>query len=660
MKMKFRVSTFFLSIACSFIFFIIALVTLKDYGTSWDETLHFSRGQVYLNYFLTGKKEYDQTNPRKSFYQLDYQSGDFFFNDVGHPPLNGIFAALFNRIFYQKLNLFSDIHSYHLFNILVSSFLVFVVVFFAAETLGIFSAIIVFLALTTYPLFFAESHFNVKDPAETFFYTATMFSVYLAFKYKRYKLVLLSGLFFGFGMGIKFNILFLPIIFLIYLTLEYRSRFFSFFKDKKFCISIITAFTIAVTIFFISWPLLWNNIPNGLFDVFKYYEHIGTGTNYQPKEYYFLGFNLFPLLWIVFTTPPVVLVLTLVGLISSLFVRKDFLLLWCLWFIIPILRVSFPSASIYGGSRQIMEFLPAMCLLSAMGGWQIVHLIKRSCLKKIAQFILTCLFIWPIFILVKMHPNQNVYFNSIIGGLSGAKKVNFPSSGNSYGNAYLQGINWINKNAPLGSKVALIQGTETNTPIILFRDDIKLRNAYWSGLGREGEYLMDLTFNDTGKAFYYTWEYVDKFLEPVHEVRVDGVPILKIWKNDLGHTKTEYRDLSENRFRGKVDLSSVDNKLIITLAKAVNILQVKLNFNPEKKCQLLSQTVLDTSLDGINWQRGQDVLPFPQLHNKTNLNGNSLTVYFALREARFIRFLFNSKDSCGLENPEPVIYVKEE
>ena len=52
---------------------------------------------------------------------------------------------------------------------------------------------------------------------------------------------------------------------------------------------------------------------------------------------------------------------------------------------------------------------------------------------------------------------------------------------------------------------------------------------------------MELTFNDSGKDFFYVWEYTNKFLIPLYEVKIDGVSILKIWKNDLEHTKKEYR-----------------------------------------------------------------------------------------------------------------------
>src|SRR3989344_8875681 len=136
------------SLICSFIFFIATFLTLSDYGISWDETLHFQRGQSYLYYFLTGKTDYNSlanpnlqgTNgdprkinePRRSFYQVGYHDGNFWLkNDVGHPPLNDISAAFLNYIFFQKLGILDDISAHHIFNILTSSLLVFIVVYFA-------------------------------------------------------------------------------------------------------------------------------------------------------------------------------------------------------------------------------------------------------------------------------------------------------------------------------------------------------------------------------------------------------------------------------------------------------------------------------------------------------------------------------------------------
>ena len=37
---------------------VIAFATIGHYGVSFDEPPHFRRGQAYLHFFLTGKKDY--------------------------------------------------------------------------------------------------------------------------------------------------------------------------------------------------------------------------------------------------------------------------------------------------------------------------------------------------------------------------------------------------------------------------------------------------------------------------------------------------------------------------------------------------------------------------------------------------------------------------
>lgn len=545
----------------STVFFIFAFVTLKDYGISWDETIHFRRGSAYVHLFLTGNETYEDLptinlqgsggkpeniqEPRRSFYQNDFHNARYWeTHDVGHPPLSDELAALFNVIFFQKLGVLDDITSFHLYNILTASLIVFIVVYFMSTMFGKFAAVISFLALVTYPLFWSESHFNMKDVSQAAFFTGFIFSFYKSLTSSK-KWLFLSSIFFALALGTKFNILFMPFIIIPYLLLKFKEKALKLSKD--YVLALICLPFAVLIIFFGSWPFLWQN-PLNIFKIFDYYRQIGTGVNYQSEQFYWLGFNTFPLQWIIFTTPPLVLILLVVGLFSCWQNRHKFhsvTILWLLWFLVPIFRVSLPGVSIYGGVRQIFEFIPALALITGVGAYQIVAWIKKTQLKKLAMILIVLMFLWPIQTLISLHPNENVYFNSFIGGLSGAKEKNFPSWGNSFGNAYLQGIKWINANAPEGAKLSLIQGTPANAPAILLRQDIQYiysdtnKRSYFSGEAKQGEYLMELTYNDTYKPDSESWRYVEKYLVPVYEVQVDGVPILKIWKNDLEHTRQE-------------------------------------------------------------------------------------------------------------------------
>ncbi len=667
----------FLPLLLTAIYFLAALFTLKDYGISWDETIHFSRGQAFLYYFLTGKTNYQDLakvnlqgtlgkpenvpTPRRSYYQLDSESldGDFYIKVVAHPPLNDNLAALSNYIFYQKLGIMDDIASHHLFNITTGALLVFIVVFFAQETLGAFSAIISFLALCTYPLFWAESHFNIKDFPEAAFFAGFIWAFYNSLKGFSVKWLALSILFFGFALGTKFNVFFAIPVILVFMLLKYGKNLFRFIfsAPKRYLLLLFLAPLISLGILTLSWPLLWHNWLDNFIKVIGYYRGVGTLVNYQPPSFYIFGFNTFPILWILFTTPPATLILFFVGTISVFLKRKEkglVLILWFLWFLIPIIRVTVPGSSIYGGIRQVSEYLPAMVLLSGLGANQIAKRFKRS---RVVMALLVLVFIWPVIVLFKLHPNENVYFNSLIGGLKGASEKNFPSWGNSFGNAYLQGIKWLNQNVAYGAKLSLIQGVYLNAPPILIRKDIDFRPETWSGLKRGGEYLMELTFNDTARESNYVWEYVDKFLIPVYEVKVEGIPILKIWKNDIKYTNENFL-FKEKMYQGNLKVGLSDRIISMDFGEEALISHVELDFTGIIGCSLSGN--VDTSIDGENWVREKDGFPQLQIGQRSGVIGNTVTYYFAARKARQIRFWFDESNLCQFKKPQVKVYLLEQ
>lgn len=674
-----NIKPFYFSLFVALIFFVICFITIRDYGVSWDEAIHFRRGQAYLHYYLTGRSDYSslpsynlqgtngdpekQPYPKRSFYQNDYHNGEFFFkDDAGHPPLGDILAATLNYVFFQKLGLLSDIDSFHLFNILTSSLLVFCVAYFAATTFGIFVGLIAILSLISYPLFFAESHFNIKDPAQAAFFSLTILCIYKFLELKKY--IFMLGAFLGltFSLGIKFNIIFLPFIVIPFAYLNFK-RLKTELRKKKFYTYLTVGVVMSLIIFIAFWPYLWANPISNLYSVLKYYKEIGSGFNYQPSNFYILGFNFFPPLWILYTTPPVVLLLMFIGVISAYINRNKYhyvTILWLLWFFIPVVRASLPGFSIYGGIRQIMEFLPAMSLLVGLGAFQLIKITEKNIpkYKGIVLIALILIFFYPIFVIIKMHPYQNIYFNQLIGGLSGAKQVNFPSWGNSLGSPYLQGIEWLNKNVERKAKVALIQGTPANAPLIFFREDINFDNSNWSGINKDGEYLMDLIFNDTGKSFHYAWEYVDKFLVPVYEVKVDNVAILKIWKNDSLHTGKQYL-LKEEDLTEKLEKEVLGKAVIINLKKTYLLSRLKMSF-PLNNCEQIKNSYIETSIDNNNWVREKDEIPFRQVGYEFNLKDNNLTYFFPGTRAQYIRFVVDSESSCGLNSLKDTVTILKE
>lgn len=656
--------------ACIFIFaavfFIISFLTLRDYGINWDEPVHFMRGQAYLNFFLTGQTRYpdDLGNRPSQFQNRSYSTEYLLKEDSGHPPANGILAALSNFIFYQKLNILGDIDSYHLFNILSGTLLVLVVGLFAYEGLGLFAALIASLSLAMYPLFFSETHFNIKDPSEAAFFGLTIYAFYKAVNGWNWKWLLTSSIGFGLGLSTKFNMLFLPLIVMPYFMFKILIIDRAKIKlNKKFILTLLIAPFIVLAIFIGTWPYLWGDPLNNFLKILDYYKVIGTGFNHQAALFYLpFGFNSYPILWIIYTTPPYILFLVSFGIIASLFNLKKsggVMVLWLLWLFVPIMRVTLPGASIYGGVRQIMEYIPALALLSGLGA----EFFRGFVLKKVPAMNKTLLsiiffigFFHILLVLAKIHPNENVYFNEFIGGLGGAREKNIPSWGNSYGNAYLQGIKWMNSNSKENSKLALVQGTGQNIVRTALRRDINFNNTNWSGINRNGEYLMELTYQGSELAYPYVWDYLNKFLDPVFEVKVDGVPILKLWKNDFEHTKVEYRK-KEIKYEGGLKVSRDENILNIDLESRENITRLILQYERIGDCKIPKGVIEVADEEGVLKQE-PEAFPIEQVTEK-NREPDTIYFYFPGRELKSLRIADESLESCLFNNPKVGLMVLE-
>lgn len=678
MDRSFPKSRLFSILVTPILFFLIASLTLPSYGISWDEPIHFYRGQAYLNYMLTGEVRFRE-NETFSYYQNNNLPAEYWLKkDDGHPPLNGILASVFNLIFYQKLGIIGDIESYHLFNIVVSTILVAIVVLFAYETYGVFASIIAGLSVASYPLFFSEAHFNIKDPSEAAFFTLTIWSFWKSLERGSWKWLLASIIGFSFALGTKFNILFLPFIIVPYLFIRYKfyiGRGWNSLRKalckipKKFIFVLLASPLLVIAIFFGSWPFLLEDPLSNLLFTIRWYQDIGTG---MATYGYFLdnGLNLYAPIWILFTTPPWILFLGIIGFIAAIKKRREHNwapLLWLIWFIVPIARVVVPNTTIYGGVRQIMEFLPAMALLVGLGGISIAQWLNSYIAKlknsfshlviKLLPFLIMLGFIPHLLVMAKLHPNQNVYFNFLIGGLSGAKEKNVPYWGNSFGNAYWQAIEWLNNNSPPGSKLALIQGTTLNIPRIQLRDDLRFSNSYWSGIYRDGEYLIELTYND--KKFYpYAWEYVEKFLEPVYEVKVNGVAIAKVWKNDLSNTKSEFKK-NEVIFKDPLVKHTGDRKVVLDIGRSVFLTRAIILY-PEEDCHKIEAEV-STSTNSLDWFYEKETIPTEQITYREKESSRFEPFFFPGREVRFIKFETRDSNSCLLvDKTDFKLYVLED
>lgn len=685
-------------------FLIVAVLTIKDYGLNTDEPFHFNRGQDYFHFFLTGRKDFEDLKPYprlgddscKTGYsekctsptfpddvgpfknvnftyedaiKIKYKSGQwgstrsYFesdglnFNEVvkeenGHPPFGGTVASLFNFVFYQKLGILGDIESYHLAEIAISAVGIAAVSVFCYLNFGLFTAAVASSVIALSPLFFAEAHFNIKDPIECAFLGMTIILFYFGVVKRRWSLIVGSAVVTGLALETKFNALFLPFIVVPWLIFE----IVNFVKKKEkinknitlLIVSLVIYPFITLAVFYILWPYLWPNPLVNVQSTIGFYKTIGTGTPGELSRFIFKKFDFFAPVWILLTTPLITLFLSAAGVLASaveyLKTRKTVYILLSLWLIVPIARVVFPGSAIYGGVRQIMEFIFPLAIFAGLGA---AKLLKRG--RIFFFLIIVALLSYPI---IKYHPNENVYFNEIAGGLSGAKQAHIPYWGNTYGNIYLQGVNWLNKNAEPDARLGLPIGTMANIPRLKLRSDIKFNNAYWSGTGRKGEYEMEQIY-DYPQLAWYSYQYYDTYLNPVYEVKVDGVTLLKIWKNDLEHTKKGFDE--EALYPFKI-ITNKDGKVNLDLGKQVSLTRVEIS-HATSGCDQQKGGTISISLDGKSWFAEPEAIDYPQVPpDAVGWTNNNFVFLFPAKAARYISLNTQMKNSCYLKNPKITVW----
>lgn len=649
-----------ISILLGLAFFLAAFFTLTDYGINWDTINHLPRGQVYLRYMLTGKKDFSElprykmtwqdpakmlpskeiwesAYPARSFYQNDAFNFDWYMqiDGTGHPPLSDILSSVFNRVLFGHLKIVNDIDSYRVYGVFLSAVLVGVVYWWISGKYGSFSGLIAALSLAMYPLFWSESHFNTeKDIPEAVYLFFLIYSVYRGFTQKKWKWILLSGIFFGLALGTKFNVLFAPFVIIPWLLFYLKGKVFQK-ENLKLLLTGVFAVSIGMIIFYGSWPFLWQDIIGGTMKVFGFYKGIGTAAS--------TGINAYPLIWIIATTPLIILALFFAGawkIIADFKRDKEFLgLILILGFAVPVIRVMWPGSNIYGGIRQIMEFMPFMAAVAGVGAGYIVSKVKY---KKPVYLAVLIGFLGLLIALIKIHPNENTFFNALIGGLRGAKEREIESWGNSFGAAYRQGIKWINANAEKNAKLAYAFELMPNIPLIWVRPDISFSNTQRSGFLRYGEYAITLTYQGTSTRSYYD-AYLENTMEPVYRSSVDGVSVVKVWKNDGEHAKSGYKEIVKI---GGVGTKTEDGKKIISLSDSYHLSHIKAKFSTQN-CNALINGKVYLSSDGFAWRKLKDEFPMDEIPPIGPQPGKGVFYYpFAGDTAKFIKLDFSPADSC--------------
>ncbi|MDE2026162.1 MAG: glycosyltransferase family 39 protein, partial [Patescibacteria group bacterium] len=542
---------------------------------------------------------YQQEYGKQSFYKhnawaMAYQSTQ----DGGHPPVSDILASVTNKLFYERLGMLGDIQAYYLYIVIVASLALVGVAFFTFRVFGLGASVFATLSLALFPWFFAESHFNIKDVPELTFFSGSLVAFYFWVTTNRKRWFGIFLLIFLIGVTTKLNILFLPVIISPWLvTLIKRESFKKWFHWQITIYAV--CFVVIGSVFFIaSWPYLWTQPFEKIADILNFYTSVGSVdiSIEQPSKFLLpLGFDAQGLLFAFGEIPTITVVFVIIGLgflirglldkrAKELFPNQEHILL-LFWLCIPLLRVIRPGAQVFGSIRQYSEFVPALAIIAGVGGWFVVEKISkllrvRQTYTLIGVSLLYLAYLVGIF--VQFHPNENLYFNRFVGGLSGVSQMGLLDWQTSYDNPYKQGISWLNAHAEKNANLAYLDGTMVGIPSIWLRQDIHF-GSFFSGFSQKGEYVMSIVYPNPPKVFPYL--YLDRFLRPVYTVNVDGVAILKIWKNSAAFVKLGMNNFQEitNRSPQKKGKDNVGPKWTINLGKVYQLTSLTLTM-PTTAC----------------------------------------------------------------------------
>ena len=382
----------------SLICFIIVLVafafvlrTLNGPGITWDEANFIPSSISYLNWFQTLKDDIKGGNVRHAFSKDTITN--YWRATTEHPPFAKLLAASTIFIFHKFTDLIfaARISTAFIFSILILLIYKFTRLEFQTgydirsgpdsrpykkqgeipngcrdktyrRYAGYFSAI----SLLIMPRIFGHAHFASLDICMSFMWFLTVFSFVKGIKSLKWSII--TGIVYGLALATKLNALFLPIPILIWAHLYHR---------KEYSRNVIAMLLLSPLVFISIWPWLWPEpIPRIVYYFASKVERISIPTYYLGTAYKEITAPWhYPIVMTFATLPPVVLVLTILGIarIAKAKFADSIGTLILLNIITCIGIMVLPRAQKYDGVRL---FLPAFPFIASLAGMTLARILQ--------------------------------------------------------------------------------------------------------------------------------------------------------------------------------------------------------------------------------------------------------------------------------------------
>ncbi len=396
------------------------IFTFNNYGLSWDEPLFYDYANA-LGYAYS-PKEWISGN-----FNLDNAYGS---SETDHANRGPAYIILAHPVVSIIEILGADNASaWHLVNFLTFQLGVYFLYCLAKRTISTSAALISAALFAWQPLLWGHAFINPKDPPFlVFFLGAIYFGLMMVDDTEErpggvWKSIGLASFFLGVATSIRVLGPLAGVLVFFYALGKFKTS--TLIKT----LSIYAAFAFLVA--FITWPYLWTDPLHNFIEAFGFMSDNPTQLhvlfNGQLLRADELPRRYLPILISLTLTEPV-LPLFIIGILVSysnklIAVSKiklsqfkdEFLLL--LWFFIPFAYVVLRKPPMYDGYRHFLFMLPPLFILAGSAIEKAYKLTKSNW----AFGILTVLILAPgIFSIFHLHPYEYTYYNSYIGGTSGA------------------------------------------------------------------------------------------------------------------------------------------------------------------------------------------------------------------------------------------------
>jgi len=484
---------------------VVGFALHRDYGVPWDEPFQRGYGQLVTRYVFSG-------NP--ALFRDPYRV---------YGPAHELLLLGAETVLRARDS--ADVYAVrHLVNFLVFVVgLVFLYRLGLAGKMGGAASLGVCLALVLSPPLFAHAFYNSKDLPFLACFIAGIYTLLHLLTRPRAGSVLAHALVSAWLVAIRITGVLIPVLtvaFAAYCVLR-GAR-----SNRVRLVVCATLYLVATTVLtWALWPTLWRDPVTSFASAFT------TMSRYPWNNVVLYRGQLIPatdipwhyaLVWIAITTP----LLYLAGFVPGLVVivkriiqqtgdpvspANLFPLLLLAWLVLPLASVIGLHSVMYDGWRHLFFIYPALLLIAAEG-FMAVRPYRIASMVVAGVVVIGLLDIGRF--MIQAHPQQQVFFNGIVGGLPGAR---FHYEMDYWGLSYRSGLEAIAK-ADRDSAIPVFAADQpvgsSNAGALPYAD----RNRfYFVESVDEAKYFLG-TFRFRHEEYPYT--------NVVHRTEVTGAPIL--------------------------------------------------------------------------------------------------------------------------------------